>query len=228
MIPPSVKLIFPTNVADSVTMDQYFIFDIKDSGKGIDKDSIQIDFLGKTYTANSDALKWKGDYITFYPETWLPIAEKATLKISIGDKQIYGGTNTTTKDISFQTSSGVTFLDPMAPSTFRQMARGAEKLFASPDECASLRQRYATAQAEKKLSIGNILDKLACSADTMSGAFQEPEATPSVEKNVKAESPISAFAALGWILFVITLILKLHYLVSYKKHKKLAEKYRKE
>jgi hypothetical protein len=116
----------------------------------------------------------------------------------------------------------------MAPATFRQMARGAEKLFASPDECASLRQRYAMAEVEKKISIGNILDKLACSADTMSGSFQEPQTTPSVEKNIKAESSVSAFAALGWILFIITLILKLHYFVSYRKHKKLAEKYRKE
>lgn len=168
MIPPSVKLVFPTTVADPITMDQYFIFDVKDSGKGIDKESIKITFLGKTYTANSDALKWKGDYITFYPEVWLPVADKVAINLSVSDKQSYGGANTTTKDISFQTTSGVTFLDPMVPTTFRQMARGAEKLFASPDECALLRQRYTTASITKRLSITPILNKLACSQDTLS------------------------------------------------------------
>ena len=229
MIPPSVKLVFPTTVSDPVTMDQYFIFDIKDSGKGIDKDSIKITFLGKTYTANSDALKWKGDYITFYPDVRLPVASKIDLNLVVGDKQTYGGANTTSKDITFQTASGMVFLDPMAPATFRQMARGAAKLFGSPDECTALRQWYVSANEAQKLSITPILNKLACSAESMSGAFAPPpQATAPVEKNEKAVSPVSAFAALGWFLFIITLILKLHYFVSYRKHKKLAEKYRKE
>ncbi|MEI7562672.1 MAG: hypothetical protein WCJ39_02970 [bacterium] len=229
VIPPSIKLIFPATITDPVTMDQYFIFDVKDSGKGIDKNSIKITFLGKTYTADSDALKWKGDYITFYPESRLPIASKVDVDLSVADKQIYGGANTTSKHISFQTSSGMTFLDPMDPVTFRQMARGAEKLFASPDECALLRQRYTTADSQRKLSISPIINKLACSLASMSGALiQDSQTPPPVEKNIKAESSVSAFAALGWLLFIITLILKLHYLVSYKKHKKLAEKHRKE
>ena len=112
---------------------------------------------------------------------------------------------------------------------FRQMARGAAKLFGSPDECTALRQWYVSANEAQKLSITPILNKLACSAESMSGAFAPPpQATAPVEKNEKAVSPVSAFAALGWFLFIITLILKLHYFVSYRKHKKLAEKYRKE
>ena len=116
----------------------------------------------------------------------------------------------------------------MAPAIFRQMARGAEKLFATPDECALLWQQYTLVQVDKKNIMGNVLDKLACSPDTMSGDLQDVQPSPPQEKTNKAESSVSVFAALGWLLFVITLILKLHYLVSYKKHKKLAEKYRKE
>ena len=33
VIPPSIKLIFPVTITDPVAMDQYFIFDLKDSGK---------------------------------------------------------------------------------------------------------------------------------------------------------------------------------------------------
>jgi len=48
----------------------------------------------------------------------------------------------------------------------------------------------------------------------------------SIEQNKeKAKSTVflSVFSILGWILFGITFILNLHYLSSYKKHKKISK-----
>ena len=94
-IPPSIKLVYPTTTADPLTMDQYFIFDVRDSGKGVDPSSVKIVFQDKTYTMGTSTLKWKGNFLTFYPDTWLPLNAKIDLTVSVADKQVYGGANST-------------------------------------------------------------------------------------------------------------------------------------
>ncbi len=88
-------------------MDQYFIFDIKDIGKGIDKNSAIVNFDGQQYFYGSDNLKRNGNYLTFYPSTWIPIDKKIDLKILIADKQIYGGANKIESTYAFQTATGM-------------------------------------------------------------------------------------------------------------------------
>lgn len=90
IIPPSINLIYPKKTEDRISLDQYFIFDIKDIGKGVDKNSIMINFDGQEYFYGADNLKWNGNYLTFYPGTWIPIDAAIDLKIMITDKQSYG------------------------------------------------------------------------------------------------------------------------------------------
>jgi hypothetical protein len=56
----------------------------------VDKQSVVIDFAGEHYIAGSQYLQRNGDYLVFYPKTWLPIATGVTLDISISDLQVYG------------------------------------------------------------------------------------------------------------------------------------------
>jgi hypothetical protein len=57
-------------------------------------------------------------------------------------------------------------------------------------------------------------------------SFDKSDIVKSIEKNketVKSTVFLSVFSILGWVLFGITFILKLHYLASYKKHKKISK-----
>jgi hypothetical protein len=90
IVPPSINLIYPKNTEDRIQLDQYFIFDIKDIGKGVDKKSVLINFDGEKYIYGSDNLKRNGNYLTFYPGKWIPINTTLDLNILISDKQSYG------------------------------------------------------------------------------------------------------------------------------------------
>lgn len=224
-IPPSIKLVYPTNTADYLTMDQYFIFDVRDSGKGVDPSSVKITFQDKTYTANSSALKWKGNFLTFYPDMRLPLNASLDLNISLADKQVYGGANTSKKTLSFQTTGVVSFQSPIDPTTFRTMAKGAQKLLGSTEECDFLMQMYAQGDSIQQPMYTQILNKLNCPDQELSGYVQraQDQKTAAQAKQAPTGSTLSVFAVTGRILFIIVFVLKLHYFVSYKKHKRSSE-----
>jgi len=90
IVPPSINLIYPKDTQEKINLDQYFIFDIKDIGKGVDKNSIVLHFDGEKYLYGSDNLKRNGNYLTFYPNTWIPFNTNLDLKIVVTDKQSYG------------------------------------------------------------------------------------------------------------------------------------------
>lgn len=90
IVPPNINLIYPKDTEQRITLDQYFIFDIKDIGKGIDKNSVILHFDGDQYLYGSDNLKRNGNYLTFYPSKWIPIDANMDLKILVADKQVYG------------------------------------------------------------------------------------------------------------------------------------------
>ncbi len=73
IIPPSVTLIYPKDTQEPIALDQYFIFDIKDLGKGVDKTSVVVSFLGEKYAYGSEYLTWNGNYLTFSPKQWIPL-----------------------------------------------------------------------------------------------------------------------------------------------------------
>jgi hypothetical protein len=90
VIPPSIKLVYPSDPKAKITLDQYFIFDIKDIGKGVDKNSVQIILDGQVYTPATENLKRNGNYLTFYPKDRLAIDTGISLTISADDLQSYG------------------------------------------------------------------------------------------------------------------------------------------
>ncbi|MCX6822517.1 MAG: hypothetical protein NTX91_00780 [candidate division SR1 bacterium] len=231
IIPPSVNVIFPQDPTAPATLDQYFVFEVKDADKGVDKNSIKITLNDKTYTAaDTNNIKRKGNYITFYPQDRLPVNKKINLQVSISDLQSYGGANTTEKMFSFKTASGLKLLDDIDPMTLRMFARDAAKITGTPDECSVLQNFYSRSDASFQSALMPIINKMSCTLQlsaTSTGddsLFNEPHAAaPTTNRSLTF---VSVFAALGRILFGISLILKLHYLVSYRKHKKLANMYK--
>ncbi|HBB03486.1 TPA: hypothetical protein DCZ39_01085 [Patescibacteria group bacterium] len=224
IVPPSISLIYPKNTNDRITLDQYFIFDIKDIGKGVDKNSVIINFDGEQYFYGSENLKRNGNYLTFYPSTWIPIDTGMDLKILITDKQSYGGANKTESTYNFHTATGMALNKMISPIMFRRMSQEAGNIGGSADECTLLASYYTRAEVRYQYNLKSIIQKLGCSLNTMDESSESNEdIVPQMNAQQKQYRNISVFATLGWILFFIAFTLKIHYLLAYRKHKKLNE-----
>lgn len=160
IVPPSINLIYPKDTTQKIKLDQYFIFDIKDIGKGIDKNSVVISFDGEQYFYGSDNLKWNGNYLTFYPSKWIPIDTSLDLKILITDKQTYGGANKTESMYSFKSATGMAFNKAINPMMFRLISQEAEKISASVDECALLADFYDKSDISYQRELKSIIQKV--------------------------------------------------------------------
>ncbi len=221
IIPPSINLIFPKDTQKKIALDQYFVFDIKDIGKGIDPNSVVINFDGQQYTNGSDNLKWKGNFLTFYPGTWIPINKTLDLTILATDKQAYWWANTTESTYTFKSATGMFLYENIGPMMFRILAKQWEKISASLDECALLKNIY-TSNSSNQQAIKNIIQKVWCDITTLDTIDESwTQLAPITNKNLQQYKNISVFAGIGRILFFLTFALKIHYILAYKKHKKM-------
>jgi hypothetical protein len=87
-----------------------------------------------------------------------------------------------------------------------------------------LAQRYPSIPLRNQILLKSIIQKVWCDLATLQSLSLTWEDTtlPTSDKKT-AYTWLSVFASIGWILFFITFTLKMHYLVSYKKHKKINE-----
>lgn len=222
VIPPTITLVKPQNTSQLLGLDSYFTFSIKDLGKGVDQNSVIVNFDWVNYTWWNSAFVWEKDQLTFYPKKWLPIGNSLDLTISISDKQNYGWANMITKTFNFVTQNGIVFENSITPTMYRNLIGKAKAIYATAEECAALSLLWNSADTIQFPfePIESLSKKINCS-------FDKATILKSLSKNKeKAKSNVflSVFSVLGWVLFGITFILKLHYLVSYKKHKKLVKR----
>lgn len=221
IIPPTISLVKPENTSQLLGLDNYFVFSIKDLGKGIDKNSVIINFDWIKYTRSDSAFVWKEDQLTFYPKKWLPIGKSLSLDISVNDKQNYGWPNTITKTFNFITHNGIVFENNLTPTQYRNIAEKAKTIYATAEECAALTLLWSSSS-----NIQFPLEPIESLSKKINCSFDKATIIKSIEQNKeKAKSTVflSVFSILGWILFAITFILNLHYLSSYKKHKKISK-----
>jgi hypothetical protein len=223
IIPPNINLIYPKDTTQRTTLDQYFIFDIKDIGKGIDKNSVTINLNGKQYFYGSENLKRNGNYLTFFPNDWLPINTWIKLKILVSDLQSYGWANKTESTYTFKTAKGMALNNSISPMMFRRIAQEAEKISASVNECELLGNFYNKAESMDQKELRSIIQKLGCDMNIIDAILTAPEKeqTLVMDNQQQQYRNISVFATLGWILFFIAFTLKMHYFLSYRKHKRL-------
>jgi len=222
IIPPSINLIYPKNSEETISLDQYYIFDIKDIGKGIDKNSAIISFNGDQYFYWSESMKWNGNYLTFYPSRRIPINKNIDLTISITDKQSYGWANKTQSIYNFHSATGIVLQNNINPMIFRKIAQEAEKISASVDECWLLGDLYSKSTIVYQKELQSIIQKLGCNLASLDTSVLEAnkEMSDTSNQEQKQYRNISVFASLWWILFFITFTLKIHYILAYRKHKK--------
>jgi len=226
IIPPSINLIYPKDTQQRITLDQYFIFDIKDIGKWINKNSVIVNFGWSQYFYGSENLKRNGNYLTFYPKDRLPINKPIDLNILITDQQSYWWANKTESIYNFKTATGMILNKNITPIIFRRLAQEADKISASVDECELLADFYTTSDIKYQKELKSILQKVGCNLSSIDTSLLENETAivPEMNTQQKQYRNISVFATLGWILFFIVFTLKIHYLLAYRKHKNISEK----
>jgi hypothetical protein len=118
------------------------------------------------------------------------------------------------------------YLDPFK---FRELSKWYESLRWTQKECALIWNIYLQEEWLYLKSGKSILKKLWCPIPAQLQNINEEEtiSMPILQEKVEKKSYISVFAVIWWTLFFITFILKLHYLHSFTKHKKIVEQFKK-
>lgn len=221
-LPPIITLIKPASETGILAIDTYFSFSIKDEAKGVDKNSLRVHFAGQTYTGNDSSLVWSGDILNFYPNTWIPLWKKVDIAIRVADKQIYWWANETKQTFSFQTSTGVLFDQNLTPAMLRILLNKKDSIFASPQECSGIIENIITSKDLSNLaSLWSLVEKMWCDFDI---ATITKDIQTQIKNDQEKPNIISVFAIIWWILFLISFLLKIHYMIDAKKHKKQLSK----
>jgi len=235
VIPPTIRLISPENGAGNISLDSSFIFDLKDNGKWIDKKTIHVYLDGILYDNDSRNLDWSGSQVVLYPDEWLPVGQELTIDVSIADKQKYGWANEVKKQFRVVTSTGVLLDSAIEPEKLRGLLQGTLLSQGSSSECALLQKIYMNSNIYYQYKVRKILNKLSCEIPDDEDLIwrwvvevwnDNVDIVASVD-DVPIAGEFSVFCILGWMLFVITLILKMYYFVSHKKYKRKEKKIRK-
>ncbi|MBP7061432.1 hypothetical protein KA037_05110 [Patescibacteria group bacterium] len=71
-------------------MDSLFVFEIKDSGKGVDPSSIYVSIGKDVYTVNSMGVAYSGTTLVVQPRSWLPVDSEIDVKVAASDLQVFG------------------------------------------------------------------------------------------------------------------------------------------
>ena len=228
VLPPSISLVHPKKINDILPLDSYFVFEFKDLGKGINKNSLSIQFEGITHSGNDSSLKWSGNRVFLYPNERLPINSEIWIKVIIADNQKYWWANKIEKSFNFQSASGLLFENPVNPDKFRNISQWLTLLRADDSECKLLQSLYNKSDIYYKFRLKKILKKMSCEIpknNIENIALNIEESSNELEIKLKPSSKaFSVFAILWWILFIVTLVLKLHYLHHYRKHKRAIKK----
>lgn len=225
IVPPAISLINPENTKQKIALDSFFVFDIKDEWKWVDRNKLKVKFNEKEYLPidkNIIVKEWK---LYFYPEDRLPIDQKIDVKVTISDKQEYGWANESSKTFSFKTATWMLLQSNINPNTLRKIYELSQKILWSTGECNLLTNLENTISKEYKMYISSISDKLSCPKNIWTGNLMTGDII--LEKTKKSDS-ISLLGAIWWTLFFITFLLKLHYIVEYKRHKKIVKHMKKD
>jgi len=120
----------------------------------------------------------------------------------------------------------MTFNKTITPMMFRRIAQEAEKIAGSVDECTLLADFYGKSEVNYQKELKSIIQKVGCDLTSIDGSLSvaDEKIIPDMNIQQKQYRNISVFATLGWILFFITFTLKIHYMLAYRKHKKMNEK----
>ena len=224
IVPPSVTLLKPSfNSTGGVPLDSLFVFSLKDVGKGIDFSSLSVTIDGDIYSISSPGVVVSGNYLIVQPKKWLPISSIVIVSLKVSDLQSYGWANLTQKIFKIVTPSSVLLEDTINPVILKEQSRVLRALQGSDDECRFLRS-LASMKTDAIINpVNSLMNKLHCDLIVwVTGGVSTPLDHGSAPLGIFTDSKeFSLFALTWWGLFIVTFLLKLHYMYFYRKHKRL-------
>ncbi len=224
IIPPSVTLIKPVPSESGIALDSLFVFEIKDIGKWVDEESIYILIGQDAYTINTQGVAFSWEYLVVQPRTWLPVASEIEVKVASSDLQVFWWANKTEKTFVINTASWVVLDDDINPMELKQRSRELRQNQWSSEECKLLQSLQGFIAEDNRQMIEDVAAKIECDLVlAVDAELWSPDQTHNAASVLLVQEKwgMSLFAITGWVLFFVTLLLKLHYFVSYKEHKKL-------
>jgi hypothetical protein len=135
------------------------------------------------------------------------------LVISLADKQEYGGANSIKKEFVFTTSDQVILQNNISPAAYRKIIQRADAVFASSSECRLLKQAYGQSDVTSQAIFRGVLKKLSCPVDDLAAYIVDNDDKVHAASLITQamEKKVSVLAVLGWTLFSIAFLLKVHY-----------------
>jgi len=215
IVPPTIRLVKPAVGSWGVALDALFVFEMKDKWKWIDPDSIYITIDKDVYTATTPGVMYSWDFVVIQPINWLPVDEDVAVLARVSDLQRYGGANTMKKHFVINTAKWVQLDSGITPLQLQKQAREIESGRWDLQECILLQSMVGLMNEGNQDMINNVFEKLDCE---MVIANVDSEHLAAQGVTIIQKQWISIFAITGWVLFILTLILKLHYFIAYKKH----------
>lgn len=210
IISPKVNLLYPKE--DMWTpLDTYFQFDISDSWKGINEDSIVLSINGIDHNVADMEYEWDTSVLTIYPDFWMPLNTGFEVKISVSDKQVYGWENTVTKVYQLETPSELYLMNNITPSDFRKIVNSQKYYKGTTQECKFLANQYVLSlnnlDTNGQKMILDINKKLNCPEiwDQDVNLFSTEEA-----------AEYSVFSILWWLMFGLSFLVVLLLVVNKK------------
>jgi hypothetical protein len=182
-------------------LDTYFQFDISDLWKWINEDSVVLSVNGIDYDINSLEHEWDMDVLTIYPDFWMPFNTWFEVKLSVSDKQVYGGANTVTKTYNFETMDEVYLLNKIDPLEFRKLVNSQKYYKWTKQECDFLVDAYLLSQRNwdvKQWDIILSINKRISCPDIQKGTW---------DYLVEDTKTLSLFSVLGWTLFACSFLM---------------------
>lgn len=228
ILPPTIEIIYPSEKKKELPLDSYFTFAIKDDWKWINKDSLVITIDNIVYSADTIDFTWKNDQVTFLPNFRLPLDSDVTVAVKVSDKQVYGWSNITEKKYVFHTATWLSLLNNIDLNDFRLLVGMWRAVHWTQKECTLLQDIYAYSNVSYQKNIASIGKRILCDAFSSWSVTDTILPTLSPEKLFTlpdTKSSISLFSFIGWLLFFVSLLLKLFYMYWYKKHKNLVKKH---
>lgn len=219
IIPPSIQMLKPIDTASGIALDSVFAFDIKDVGKGVDVETIYVTINKDVYTINSMGVIYSGNTLVIQPRSWLPVDSDIQVRVAVSDKQTFGWANTSQKTFLVKTANEVLLDDKITPGQIRKQVLDIRASQWSVEECILLQNLATLIAEENREKIDQIAGKMDCELVLSVNQNEVHGAAQTVVISAPSKT-LSLFAITGWVLFVITLILKVHYFVAYKKQQK--------
>ena len=131
----------------------------------------------------------------------------------MADKQVYGGANIIKKEFVFTTADQVVLQNNISPASYRKIIQRSDAVFANATECRLLKQMYVQSDVTSQSILRGVFRKLSCDTNDLAAYVidhTDKVNAASIVTKVTGKK-VSVLAVLGWTLFSVAFLLKVHY-----------------